>query len=61
LPLIDHVPNHERATSAYSREEILHIRHQSLYAPRDFDMSPYFEIVKPAIEAGFDYKNIRLV
>lgn len=61
LPLIDRVPNHERATSAYSREEILHIRHHSLYAPRDFDMSPYFEIVKPAIEAGFDYKNIRLV
>jgi hypothetical protein len=36
-------------------EEILHIRHHSLYTPRDFDLSPYFRIVKPTIEANFDY------
>ena len=35
-------------------EEILHIRHHSLFAPRDFDISPYFEIVKPFLRAGFD-------
>lgn len=34
--------------------EILHIRHHSLFAPRDFDLSPYFRIVKPTIEHGFD-------
>ena len=34
--------------------EILHIRHHSLFAPRDFDVSPYFQIVKPTIEQGFD-------
>jgi len=28
-------------------EEILEIRHSSLYVPRDFDISPYFNIVKP--------------
>jgi hypothetical protein len=39
-----------------SRREILHIRHHSLYAPRDFDVSPFFAIVKPTIETGFDYK-----
>jgi Permuted papain-like amidase enzyme, YaeF/YiiX, C92 family len=39
-----------------SRREILHIRHHSLYAPRDFDISPFFAIVKPTIETGFDYK-----
>jgi hypothetical protein len=38
-----------------SRREILHIRHHSLYAPRDFDISPFFAIVKPTIETGFDY------
>ncbi len=27
----------------------------SLYMPRDFDISPYFEIVKPTIVHGFDY------
>ncbi|GAA0719096.1 YiiX/YebB-like N1pC/P60 family cysteine hydrolase [Dokdonella soli] len=34
--------------------EILHIRDSSLYAPRDFDMSPYFRIVKPTLQHGFD-------
>jgi len=41
-----------------SRKEILHIRHHSLYAPRDFDVSPFFAIVKPTIETGFDYKQM---
>ncbi len=42
-----------------SRREILHIRHHSLYAPRDFDVSPFFAIVKPTIETGFDYKQMK--
>jgi hypothetical protein len=40
-----------------SRREIMHIRHHSLYTPRDFDVSPFFQIVKPTIESGFDYKR----
>ncbi len=40
------------------RREILNIRHHSLYAPRDFDISPYFAIVKPTLETGFDYKAL---
>lgn len=36
-------------------DEILHIRHHSLFAPRDFDISPYFQIVKPTLETKFDY------
>lgn len=35
-------------------QEILHIRDSRLYAPRDFDVSPYFRIVKPTLAAGFD-------
>ena len=38
--------------------EILHIRHYSLYTPRDFDISPYFEVVKPTLAHGFDYRRI---
>ncbi len=34
--------------------DILHIRHFSLFTPRDFDVSPYFAVVKPSLEAGFD-------
>ncbi len=45
-----------RRVDAASRREILHIRHHSLYSPRDFDISPFFAVVKPTIETGFDYK-----
>lgn len=38
--------------------EILHVRHHSLYTPRDFDISPYFEIVKPTLAHGFDYRGL---
>ena len=37
--------------------ELLTIRHYSLYSPRDFDISPYFEIVKPSIEHGIGYRS----
>ena len=40
------------------RREILHIRHHSLYAPRDFDLSPYFEIIKPTLVGGFDHRAL---
>ncbi len=35
--------------------EILHVRNSALYVPRDFDISPYFTIVKPTIAMGFDF------
>lgn len=44
--------------SRAARREILQIRHSTLYAPRDFDISPYFEVVKPTIVMGFDYKRL---
>jgi Permuted papain-like amidase enzyme, YaeF/YiiX, C92 family len=58
LPEITQAPGRTAAKSDYSRREILHIRHHSLYTPRDFDLSPYFEVVKPTIEHGFDYKRL---
>ncbi|MBW3097693.1 lipo-like protein [Pseudohoeflea coraliihabitans] len=58
LPDIVRLPGHAAAQSDYSRREIMHIRHHSLFTPRDFDLSPYFRIVKPTIEFGFDYKSI---
>ena len=39
--------------------EIFHIRDRSLYAPRDFDVSPYFDIVKPGLTVDFDYRHIQ--
>lgn len=58
LPEVDEVPGIAYAVSPYSKKEILHIRHHSLFAPRDFDLSPYFAIIKPTIESGFDYKTL---
>jgi hypothetical protein len=58
LPEITRAPGRAAAKSAYMRKEILHIRHHSLYTPRDFDLSPYFRIVKPTLEYGFDYRAV---
>jgi hypothetical protein len=40
------------------QSEIAHIRRHGLYTPRDFDVSPYFKIVKPTVESGFDYRKL---
>ncbi len=45
-------------TSVPARKLIYHIRHHSLFTPRDFDLSPYFRIIKPTVEGGFDYKAL---
>jgi Permuted papain-like amidase enzyme, YaeF/YiiX, C92 family len=50
------LPKVMRTDCEQARQELLEIRHSSLYAPRDFDISPYFEVVKPTICNGFDYK-----
>jgi len=52
------LPKITRTRSRQARREILHIRDSSLYMPRDFDISPYFEVVKPTIELGFDYTSL---
>ena len=39
-------------------DEILHIRHHSLFTPRVFDVSPYFQVVKPTLEQEFDFRTL---
>jgi hypothetical protein len=53
------LPRVTRVESEAARQEILEIRHSSLYAPRDFDISPYFKLVKPTLENGFDYRAMQ--
>ena len=53
------LPKIRLAGSRQAREQILEIRHSSLYCPRDFDISPYFNVVKPTIAQGFDYKALQ--
>lgn len=57
LPTIDRIRS-GGGLNGYTEQEIWHIRHHSLFAPRDFDASPYFEVIKPTIVEGFDYKTV---
>ena len=53
LPKITYIKNQS------ARREVAAIRHSSLYAPRDFDLSPYFMVVKPTLARSFNYKDMQ--
>lgn len=36
-------------------QEILHIGYHTSFTSRDFDLSPYFEVIKATVEKGFDF------
>jgi hypothetical protein len=59
LPSVERLESAALGVTPFRRREILHIRHYSLYAPADFDLSPYFQIVKPTLELGFNYKGLQ--
>jgi hypothetical protein len=59
LPL--YVPRRLGKHAKGTQEELLRIRHHSLFAPRDFDISPYFAVVKPTLVHGFDYQKLHWV
>ena len=40
------------------REKSYYKRHFTHFTPRDFDLSPYFRVIKPTIEKGFNYQDI---
>ena len=42
----------------FVQNEIDHIRKHGLYTPRDFDVSPYFSVIKPNLDDGFDYHSL---
>ncbi|VAW16415.1 FIG00792170: hypothetical protein [hydrothermal vent metagenome] len=58
LPVVMRDGERQPQASGYSKRDILHIRHHSLFVPRDFDLSPYFSVVKPTVENGFDYRDL---
>lgn len=45
-------------TCPMCRAEVMQLRHYSLFAPRDFDVSPYFEVVKPSIAQAAAYREL---
>jgi hypothetical protein len=58
LPIIEKRPRGDPLCPSCV-DEILHVRHHSLYVPRDFDVSPYFDVVKPTLQAGFDHRALQ--
>jgi len=42
----------------YVQSEVEHIRRHGLYTPRDFDISPFFCVIKPTLVNGFDYQKL---
>ncbi|MCZ2104993.1 MAG: YiiX/YebB-like N1pC/P60 family cysteine hydrolase [Comamonadaceae bacterium] len=57
LPIIEYRPAPTSVCPACV-DEVLHIRDHSLYTPRDFDVSPYFDIIKPHLAEGFDFRHL---
>ncbi len=57
LPLINNVPSQDPMCPGCVHE-ILSVRHHSLFAPRDFDVSPYFAVIKPTLASGFDHRSL---
>ena len=57
------LPRAGSSTEAYGvapfvQSEVEHIRKHGLYTPRDFDVSPFFAIIKPMLDNGFDYHQL---
>ena len=61
-PIIPHevCGSQSNSPGEYNRA-LMKPKHYSHFTPRDFDLSPYFEIVKPTIQGDFDYKKIQWV
>jgi hypothetical protein len=59
--LIDYPILPLRKGSPGSGGEVPHYykRHFTHFMPRDFDLSPYFRVVKPTIEGNFDYHDLK--
>ena len=57
LPMIERVEDAVASSGLHDHvmREIMHVRNSSLYVPRDFDISPYFAVIKPMVVRGFDF------
>lgn len=60
LPLMNSRPQPIRDGTPCNdcEQEFLRIRHHSLFAPRDFDLSPYFQVVKPVSFSEFSHHKL---
>lgn len=52
---------HKLPADEDAAKTLLDIRHHSLFTPSDFDLSPYFKVIKPTVERGFNYRDINWI
>jgi len=57
-PILPYIKRQALESGDPGAREILHIRHYSLFTPRDFDISPFFRVIKPTVENGFNYQAL---
>lgn len=57
-PILPHVKMLQSTSGARGPHPVFYTRDPSLFVPRDFDVSPYFAIVKPTLRPGFDFRTI---
>lgn len=58
-PILPRELNTQKENRFYMEKLIMQKRHYSHFTPRDFDLSPYFKVVKPTIDNDFNYKDIK--
>lgn len=52
------LPRRNKENGAAGEVPRFYKRHFTHFTPRDFDLSPYFKIVKPTISDGFDHHSL---
>lgn len=57
LPELGEAQAVTQATAAKAKE-IRHIHDTGLFTPRDFDISPYFQVIKPDMPRSFNHHNL---
>jgi len=49
----------DEARGKSERDVLWKRRHYTLFTPRDFDISPYFSVIKPTLQKGFDFRSMK--
>ena len=53
------LPKREQQQNYAGRVPLYYKHHFTHFTPRDFDLSPYFKVIKPTIEKDFDFHDLR--
>ncbi len=52
-------PSVDTGDSSGRRDVLWKRWHHTLFTPRDFDISPYFSVIKPTLQQGFDFRSMK--